>query len=161
MRTELFNLHLSLSWFSSSQSPSTADTWHIDGWQRIFWSAAMTGFDLIKLVILIWFLAPFGYNASDMIFDLVSVKLWGENLHDNPNLFPDCHPHHWLPQSHAGSANGPGLVPVPVLPRIPPHLRRLSWFYWNVKIYHYPISFYYKHIIRYWKLYYVSVRVSR
>ena len=34
----------------------------------------MTGFDLIKLVILIWFLAPFGYNASDMIFDLVSIK---------------------------------------------------------------------------------------
>ena len=37
-------------------------------------SAAMTEFDFIKLVILIWFLAPFGYNASDMIFDLVSIS---------------------------------------------------------------------------------------
>ena len=34
----------------------------------------MTVFDFLKLVTLIWFLAPFGYNASDMIFDLVSIE---------------------------------------------------------------------------------------
>ena len=28
-------------------------------------------FDLLKLLLLIWFLAPIGYNASDMIFNLV------------------------------------------------------------------------------------------
>ena len=28
-------------------------------------------FDLIKLAILVWFLAPFGYNASDLIFENV------------------------------------------------------------------------------------------
>ena len=32
-------------------------------------------FDLIKLVILVWLLAPFGYNASDVIFDSVSTTV--------------------------------------------------------------------------------------
>ena len=32
-------------------------------------------FDLLKLLLLIWFLAPIGYNASDMIFNLVSGKV--------------------------------------------------------------------------------------
>ena len=29
------------------------------------------GYDVVKLAILIWFLAPFGYNASDIIFENV------------------------------------------------------------------------------------------
>ena len=31
------------------------------------------GFDLLKLAILVWFLAPFGYNASDVIFENVKT----------------------------------------------------------------------------------------
>ena len=30
------------------------------------------GFDVLKLAILIWFLAPFGYNASDVLFENVN-----------------------------------------------------------------------------------------
>ena len=95
----------------------------------------MTGFDLIKLVILIWFLAPFGYNASDMIFDLVSIKnVWWESIHDLviTLYISGCHPPHRLPQSHTGSADGAGLVPVPLLPWSPSHLWRLPWYHWHV-----------------------------
>ena len=31
------------------------------------------GYDLVKLAILVWFLAPFGYNASDVIFENVKT----------------------------------------------------------------------------------------
>ena len=31
------------------------------------------GYDVLKLAILIWFLAPFGYNASDVLFENVET----------------------------------------------------------------------------------------
>ena len=88
-------------------------------------SAAMTEFDFIKLVILIWFLAPFGYNASDMIFDLVSISNVREERMSELNNISGCHPPHSLPHSHARPGGGERLVQIPLLPRCPAQIRRI------------------------------------
>ena len=99
-------------------------------------SAAMTEFDFIKLVILIWFLAPFGYNASDMIFDLVSISnVREERMSELSNIsgchpphslnISGCHPPHSLPHSHARPGGGERLVQIPLLPRCPAQIRRI------------------------------------
>ena len=88
-------------------------------------------FDLLKLLLLIWFLAPIGYNASDMIFNLVGGTHQNKKYQKylfNLNIFLGCHPGVELPQVRPGPSE-PGLPaalgPVPRLSRLLAEVRRL------------------------------------
>ena len=40
------------------------------------------GYDVLKLAILVWFLAPFGYNASDVLFEnVIFIFITGREDH--------------------------------------------------------------------------------
>ena len=64
-------------WSGPSQQRTTKQTppGNSDGVETGGRMLSKAEFDLLKLLLLIWFLAPIGYNASDMIFNLVSGKV--------------------------------------------------------------------------------------
>ena len=67
-------------------------------------------FDLIKLAILVWFLAPFGYNASDVIFEQVKAARDNERmltLSCRGRNSPQCEP-----PDHIRDCLRPALVQV-------------------------------------------------
>ena len=91
-------------------------------------------FDLLKLLLLVWFLAPIGYNASDMIFNLVSGKVsqifvqFRQKYLFNLKISIGCHPCVELPQVRPGPSDPllPATVgPVPCLSRLLAEVRGL------------------------------------